>query len=204
MSVNLDKAGFDTSNRRAQKVDLVCFGMEHTLVLNSSYEPLQIISWKRAIRMLFQEKVEVVDEYDREIRSVSLSIRLPSILRLRHYVHRRRSHYQVKFTRTNLYARDRYQCQYCGSGYPSAELTYDHVIPVARGGDKSWENIVTCCIPCNRRKGNRMPREARFSLLREPKAPSGFPHKVHFLLYQKKAPESWRSYIFWNMAVSFD
>lgn len=178
--------------------------MEHTLLLNSSYEPLQIVSWKRAIRMLFQEKVEVVHEYDREIRSVSVSIRLPSVLRLRHYVKSRRNHHQVRFTRTNLYARDRYKCQYCRHRFPPTALTYDHVIPVARGGGKSWENIVTCCIPCNRTKGNRIPQEAGLSLLRQPKAPAGFPQKVHFLLYQKNAPESWRSYIFWHMAISFD
>ena len=178
--------------------------MEHTLLLNSSYEPLQIVSWKRAIRMLFQEKVEVVHEYDREVRSVSLSIRLPSVLRLRHYVKGRRDQHQVKFARANLYTRDGYQCQYCGSRFSSTALTYDHVIPVAPGGGKSWENIVTCCISCNRTKGNRMPREAGLTLLRQPKAPTGFPQKVQFLLYRRKAPESWRSYIFWNLSVSFD
>lgn len=178
--------------------------MEHTLVLNASYEPLQIVSWKRAIRMLFQEKVEVVAEYDREIRSVSLSIRLPSVLRLLHYVKNKRNYHQVKFTRTNIYARDKYQCQYCGGRFLVSELTYDHVIPVARGGGKSWENIVTSCIPCNRWKGDRTPEEAGLSLLRQPKAPVGFPHKIQFLLYQKKAPESWHSYIFWNVGLSFE
>ncbi|MBI4444618.1 MAG: HNH endonuclease [Acidobacteria bacterium] len=177
--------------------------MEHTLVLNASYEPLQIVSWKRAIRMLFQEKVEVVAEYDREIRSVTVSIKLPSVLRLLQYARVKRNHHQVKFTRSNLYARDGYRCQYCGERVALSELTYDHVIPVARGGGKTWENIVTCCIPCNRRKGDRTPDEAGLSLLREPKAPAGFPQKVHFLLYQKKAPESWRNYIFLNVGLSF-
>lgn len=185
-------------------LEKLIFCMEHTLVLNASYEPLQIVSWKRAIRMLFQEKVEVVAEYDREIRSVSVSIRLPSVLRLLHYVRVKRSHQQVKFTRSNIYARDKHRCQYCGVRFLSGELTYDHVIPVARGGGKSWENIVTSCIPCNRNKGDRTPEEAGLTLLREPKAPPGFPHKVHFLLYQKKAPESWHNYIFWNMGISLD
>lgn len=178
--------------------------MEHTLLLNASYEPLQIVSWKRAIRLLFQEKVEVVAEYDREIHSVSVTIRLPSVLRLLHYVKIRRHHSQVKFSRANLYARDNFRCQYCGQQFPVRQLTYDHVVPVARGGPKTWENIVTCCIPCNRKKGNKTPEEAGLVLLRAPKAPYGFPHKVQFLLQRRQAPESWRTYIFWYREPAFE
>ncbi|MGH9339749.1 MAG: HNH endonuclease [Acidobacteriota bacterium] len=172
--------------------------MDHTLVLNATYEPLQIVPWKRAMRMLFQEKVEVVAEYDRVIHSVSLSMRLPSVLRLHYYVKVRRSHHQVKFTRANIYARDSYRCQYCGSKPPSHDLTYDHVLPVAQGGQKTWENIITCCVVCNRRKGGQTPEQAGLRLLRQPKAPSAFPHKIHFYLYHGKAPDSWKDYIFWN------
>ncbi len=172
--------------------------MEQILVLNSTYEPLQVISWQRAVRMLFQEKVEVVEEYDREIRSVSLSIRLPSVLRLLRYVRVKRHHNQVRFTRANIYARDHHRCQYCGQRSPTSQLTYDHVIPVARGGNKSWENIVACCIKCNRKKGNRTPEEAGLKPLRAPKAPYGFPHRINFLLWESKAPDSWKSYIFWS------
>ena len=172
--------------------------MEQILVLNSTYEPLQVISWQRAVRMLFQEKVEVVEEYDREIRSVSLSIRLPSVLRLLRYVKVKRHHNQVRFTRANIYSRDHYRCQYCGHRFQASQLTYDHVIPVARGGNKSWENIVTCCVRCNRRKGNRTPEEAGLKPLRGPKAPYGFPHRINFLLWESKAPDSWKSYIFWS------
>ena len=172
--------------------------MEQILVLNSTYEPLQVIAWKRAVRMLFQEKVEVVEEYDRNIRSVSLSIRLPSVLRLLRYVKVKRHHNQVRFTRANIYSRDHHQCQYCGQGFPTSHLTYDHVIPVARGGNKSWENIVTCCVTCNRKKGNRTPEEAGLKPLRGPKAPYGFPHRIKFLLWESQAPDSWKSYIFWS------
>lgn len=172
--------------------------MEQILVLNSTYEPLQVISWKRAVRMLFQEKVEVVEEYEREIRSVSLSIRLPSVLRLLCYVKLKRHHHQVRFTRVNLYSRDRYCCQYCGRRFPARQLTYDHVIPVTRGGHKSWENIVTCCIRCNRKKGNLTPEEADLKPLRRPKAPYGFPHRISLLLWESKAPDSWKHYIFWS------
>lgn len=171
--------------------------MEHTLVLNATYEPLQIIGWKRAVRMVFQEKVEVVAEYDREIRSVSNRIRLPSVLRLLHYVKIRHGCNRIKFSRENLYARDGYRCQYCGTRAPLSQLTYDHVIPVAQGGIKSWENIVTCCIQCNRKKGNRSPAQADLRLLRIPKAPSGFPYRVRLLFRQPAVPESWKDYIFW-------
>ena len=172
--------------------------MEQILVLNSTYEPLQVISWQRAVRMLFQEKVEVVEEYDREIRSVSLSLRLPSVLRLLRYVTVKRHHNQVRFPRANIYSRDHHRCQYCGQSFPSSQLTYDHVIPVARGGNKSWENIVTCCIRCNRKKGNRTPEEAGLKPLRGPKAPYGFPYRISFLLWESQAPDSWKSYIFWS------
>jgi 5-methylcytosine-specific restriction endonuclease McrA len=173
-----------------------------TLVLNATYEPIQVVSWRRAIRMLFQEKVEVVAEYDKEIRSVSVSIKLPSVLRLLSYINVKRHHHQVKFTRANIYSRDQHRCQYCGRRFPPAELTYDHVIPVARGGKKNWENIVTCCRECNRCKGDHTPEEVGLKLLRPPKAPSGFPHKMHFLLSRTKPPDSWKSYIFWNVHVS--
>lgn len=172
--------------------------MERILVLNSTYEPLQVISWKRALRMLFQGKVEVLEEYDREVCSVYLSIRLPSVLRLLRYVKVKRHHNQVKFTRSNIYSRDRYCCQYCGRRLSAGHLTYDHVVPVARGGSKNWENIVTSCIPCNRKKGNRTPEEAGLKLLKRPKAPYGFPHRITFLLWESKAPETWKDYIFWS------
>lgn len=175
--------------------------MEHTLVLNATYEPLRIIPWRRAVRLLLQNKVEVLAEYDLVIRSVSFSLRLPSVLRLNHYVKVKRWHNQVKFTRANLYARDRYRCQYCGRRFSNGELTYDHVIPVSHGGPKTWENIVTCCISCNRRKGDRTPEEAGLKLLQKPKAPSGFPHKLQFYFHQGEAPDSWKNYIFWHRST---
>ena len=170
--------------------------LERILVLNSTYEPLVIVSWRRAVRMMFQGKVEVLDEYELEIHSVSIAIRLPSVVRLRQYVKHHRYHGQVKFSRCNIYARDHYRCQYCGGCHSAHELTYDHVIPVSRGGDKDWENIVTCCIPCNRKKANRTPDEAGLRLLKRPKAPLGFVQKFQLLTRQTQAPESWRSYLF--------
>jgi len=170
--------------------------MEQTLLLNATYEPLQIVSWKRAIRMLFQDKVEVLEEYKNEIRSVSLAIRVPSVIRLLHYVKMHRNHRTVKLSRTNLFTRDNFRCQYCGIKLSSSELTYDHLIPVSRGGKKNWDNIVTCCVPCNRIKSNRTPKESGLRLLRNPKTPSGFPIRLQFLMAKIKTPESWLDYTF--------
>jgi 5-methylcytosine-specific restriction endonuclease McrA len=140
----------------------------------------------------------VVEVYNREIRSITVSIRLPSVIRLLHYVKVRRDHAKVKFSRHNLYVRDHYCCQYCRRQLPTQKLTYDHVIPVARGGGKNWENIVTSCVDCNRKKANRTPEEAGLRLLKKPKAPMGFPTKVHFLLSRSRAPDCWKAYIFWS------
>ena len=172
--------------------------MDQTLLLNATYEPLPIVSWKRAIRMLFQEKVEVVEVYDREIRSITLTVRMPSVIRLLHYVKVGREHAKVKFSRHNLFVRDNYRCQYCRRQLPANRLTYDHVIPVAKGGGKNWENIVTSCVDCNREKGDRTPDEAGLRLLKKPSAPIGFPTKIHFMLSRSRAPDCWKTYIFWG------
>jgi len=173
--------------------------MESTLLLNASFEPLKIISWQRAITLLFAGKVEVIEEYSKEIHSVTFSVKLPSILRLLKYVKVKKSRI-VKFSRANIYARDKYTCQYCNTGFRSEELTFDHVIPVSRGGTKSWENIVTACIECNRRKGGLTPPEAGMKLVQKPVEPSWVP-SLSLTLVFKNAPESWRDYLYWNVEL---
>ena len=111
--------------------------MEHALVLNASYEPINIVSWKRALTLLCQGKVEVLAEYDREIRSISFAIKLPSVLRLLKYVKIRRRFHRTKFCRANIYARDHHTCQYCGRTCSTEGLTFDHVIPIVKGGGSS-------------------------------------------------------------------
>lgn len=178
--------------------------MNSTLVLNATYEPIQIISWQRAVRMLFQNKVEVVAEYKREIRSISLTIKMPSVLRLLHYVRLRPDYSRIRFSRANVYARDNHTCQYCSRRLKTEQLTYDHIVPVARGGEKTWENIVTCCVSCNHRKGNRTPGEAGLRLSKKPKAPNGFHYKIRLQLNQCAPPESWKDFIFWNLEVGIE
>jgi 5-methylcytosine-specific restriction endonuclease McrA len=118
--------------------------MEQTLLLNATYEPLKIVDWQKAITLMCQGKVEVVAEYDREIRSVSISFKLPSVIRLLRFIRIKRKFDYVPFSRANIYARDNHECQYCGDEFPTSDLTFDHVLPVAQGGRKDWENIVTC------------------------------------------------------------
>ena len=109
--------------------------MNATLLLNASYEPLRIISWKKALTLFFAGKVEVIEEYEHQVHAITFAIKLPSIIRLLKYV-RVKKHNRVKFSRANIYARDDYTCQYCGKKFPSEDLTFDHVVP-SRWADKS-------------------------------------------------------------------
>ncbi len=143
---------------------------EQVLLLNASFEPLNVINWKRAVKLVFMDKVEVVEESDREVRSVSDSMMIPSVVRLMGFVRFRRR--EAKYSRKNVYARDQHTCQYCGKHFSAGHLTCDHVIPRSRGGKADWANIVTCCVICNRKKGGRTPAEARMHLLKKPIRPS--------------------------------
>lgn len=172
--------------------------MEQVLLLNLSYEPLKVINWKKAITLLCLGKVEVIEEYGRDIRSVSMTIRLPSVVRLLRMVKRPKR--PVRFSRQNIYARDRYRCQYCGSRFPTEELTYDHVLPRSRGGKTEWENIVTCCVACNRKKGGKTPEEARMHLIRKPVRPTWVP-ALRITIGIKEVPTTWRDYLYWNVEL---
>ena len=171
--------------------------MEQTLLLNASYEPLKVVDWQKAITLWCQGKVEVIAVHDREIRGVSISFKLPSIIRLLRFVKIKRRLDYVPFSRANIYARDGHGCQYCQRAFPTSELTFDHVVPVAQGGRKDWENIVTCCVSCNRKKGGRTPHEAGMRLLRHPRRPASAP-AVRVTIGLRNAPESWRDYLYWN------
>jgi 5-methylcytosine-specific restriction endonuclease McrA len=174
--------------------------MEQTLLLNATYEPLKVVHWQKAVTLLCQGKVEVVEVYDREIRAVRFSFKLPSVIRLLRYIKIKRRFDYVPFSRANIYSRDRHCCQYCGNQLPTSELTFDHVVPVAQGGRKDWENIVTCCINCNRRKGGRTPEEARMRLVRTPRRPESAP-AIRITIGLRNAPESWRDYLYWNVEL---
>ncbi|MBC8418995.1 MAG: HNH endonuclease [Proteobacteria bacterium] len=172
--------------------------MEQVLLLNTTYEPLKIINWKKAITLLMLGKVEVLEEYGRDIHSVTFTIKLPSVVRLLMMVRKPKN--AVKFSRQNIYARDKYRCQYCGSKLPVEDLSYDHVIPKSRGGKTLWSNIVTCCMVCNRKKGGRAPKEANMRLVRKPSKPKWLP-ALRVTIGFKEVPTSWRDYLYWNVEL---
>ena len=172
--------------------------MEQVLLLNITYEPLKVINWKRAVIMLTLGKVEVIEEYTREIHSVSFSIKLPAVVRLLRFARRPRT--PVRFSRQNIYIRDNYRCQYCGRIFPPTDLTWDHVLPRARGGKTEWGNIVACCIECNKRKGGRIPSEVSMTLIRKPRRPEWLPILTITLGF-RHTPQSWRDYIYWNVEL---
>jgi 5-methylcytosine-specific restriction endonuclease McrA len=174
--------------------------MEQTLLLNATYEPLKVVHWQKAITLWCQGKVEIIASHDREIRAVSFSVKLPSVIRLLRYVRIKKRFDYVPFSRANIYARDGYTCQYCAHAFPTQELTFDHVVPVSQGGRKDWENIVTCCVSCNRRKGGRTPEEARMRLVKPPRRPDSAP-AIRITIGLRNAPDSWRDYLYWNMEL---
>ncbi len=143
------------------------------LVLNSSYEFLGFTDWQSAICSVYTGKVIVEAEYDDVVHSVSSSMRVPAVIRLRKYVkvvYERITY--VSYTKRNVHLRDNYICQYCGD--KQKELTIDHVIPESRGGLTTWENTASACADCNYKKDDRTPQEAGMRLIRIPHKPHGF------------------------------
>lgn len=165
-----------------------------TLILDQGYQPHRVVTWQKAVTMLFGGKVEVVEEYDEPIRSVSLTIQMPAVVRLQH---RFRGHRGVRFSRVNVMTRDGFRCQYCGKPGNSKQLTLDHVVPRSRGGRLQWSNIVAACRECNARKGNRTPEQAGMTLRRLPSRPAWLPAASCYLA-TKKVPDSWLSWLQWG------
>jgi 5-methylcytosine-specific restriction endonuclease McrA len=164
-----------------------------TLLLTQGYQPLKVISWQRAICMSFLGKVEVITTHPkREIRTVSYVFPAPAVVRLVRS-HRIGPHH-VRFSRRNVYLRDRFLCQYCHARFPERELTLDHVVPRSRGGRTEWANVVACCVPCNRGKGNKTPDEAGLRLLSLPSKPFWRPSTAAHLGIEA-IPEVWRDWL---------
>ncbi len=168
------------------------------LVLNAdfrplSYYPLSLWSWQDAIKAVFMDRVNIVSEYDRAVSSPSFSMRLPSVVSLKTYVKPSRT---PAFTRFNVFLRDRFTCQYCGS---HEELTFDHVIPRSKGGLTTWENVVAACSPCNLRKSDKLPREIDMLPHQPPFAPSVQDlHRNGRLFPPNYLHDSWFDYLYWD------
>jgi 5-methylcytosine-specific restriction endonuclease McrA len=171
------------------------------LVLNAdfrplSYFPLSLWSWQDAVKAVFLDRVSVLSEYDHEVHSPSLTIRLPSVIALKGYIATAR---RPAFTRFNVFLRDAFACQYCNERTPAPELTFDHVIPRSRGGRTTWENVVTACGPCNLEKGSRLPRECRMFPLATPRQPSTWELQENGRAFPPNyLHESWRDYLYWD------
>ena len=168
------------------------------LVLNAdyrplSYYPLSLWSWQDAIKAVFLERVNILAEYERSVRSPSFEMKLPSVVSLKTYVKPARN---PAFTRFNLFLRDRFECQYCGY---AQDLTFDHVIPRSRGGRTTWENVVTACAPCNLLKGGRLPHQIKM----QPRHRQHRPSVTELRSNGRRFPpnylhDSWADYLYWD------
>jgi len=163
------------------------------LVLNATYEPINVTAVRRALVLILKGAATTEEEDGSFIRSARLAVRIPSVIRLAEF---RRIPYQTRvLSRKNVLLRDRYTCQFCGRVLPAHELTLDHVIPRSRGGHTDWDNLVACCHTCNNQKGDRLPEEAGLKLLRPPR-----PFTLHtsrqIMRMLGRSDERWRKYLF--------
>lgn len=181
-----------------EKDELSCF---RGLVLDISYRPVNVVCWRRAICLEFMEKVDVLEYYDQTVSSPRGSFYIPAVLRVPHLlqvVKRRRIKHCI--SRKNIFYRDNYTCQYCSS---HDDLTIDHIMPVSRGGEWKWENLVTACSRCNSRKGQKTLEQANMKLNKIPKAPKDYDilaipltaAALRMLRLRKGVPEEWLQYL---------
>ena len=171
------------------------------LVLNAdfrplSYFPLSLWSWQDAVKAVFLDRVNIVSEYDRVVRSPRIAMPLPSVISLKHYITASR---RPAFTRFNVFLRDRFTCQYCGDRFPTQDLTFDHVIPRSRGGRTAWDNVVTACSSCNLRKGNRLPRRVTMHPLVRPDEPTVYQLQSNGRAFPPNyLHQSWNDFLYWD------
>ena len=162
-----------------------------TLLLSASYFPIRVISWERAIKMRFEGTADVVAEYKDEISSPSVTWKVPAVVRERRVAHVKQA---IRFSRSNVYLRDGYRCQYCGKKFDAKGLTYDHVVPRCQGGKTEWANIVAACHACNCKKGGLETDEAGMFPLRAPVRPKWLPAR-RALIDRGSAPVEWLAFL---------
>lgn len=162
-----------------------------TLVLDVGYQPLGVITWERAITLWCQGKVEIVEEYvDLWVRSARQSFKVPSVVRFVKNIFKKVR--KIKFSRENVYARDKGKCQYCSIYVPREDFTLDHVTPRALNGKTEWTNVVVCCISCNRQKKDKPYEKSGMKLLAMPIKPKSLFQTLHWM---KGSPDSWKDYL---------
>lgn len=171
------------------------FRLHHpVLVLNASYEPINICAARRAIVLVLKGLAHPEELTQQTLSAARRQFAVPSVIRLLEY--RRIPHQSRALSRKNILMRDRYACQYCGRSGQSATLTLDHVIPRSRGGESAWENLVACCHECNNRKGNRTPEEANMKLSKVPR-PFSLHTSRHLMRLLGRGEDQWRKYLFY-------
>ncbi|MFQ5700811.1 MAG: HNH endonuclease [Acidobacteriota bacterium] len=189
----------------------------NVLVLNRLFQAIQVTSVRKAFCLLYKGQVKAVEPdyttyswehwcdvpvqpHDDVIYTPAMRVKIPRVILLLHYDSLPR--HEVRFTRKNIYFRDRNRCQYCGRRFPTRDLNLDHVVPLSRGGRSTWDNVVCCCLECNGRKGNRLPSEAGMMPLKPPVKPRWHPLvKVTFAGSQY---EAWRNFLdiaYWNVEL---
>jgi len=165
--------------------------MSNVLVLNATYEPLSVVSIRRAIVLLLKEKAEVVEATNARLRAEHVDLSVPSVIRLVTYVPVP-PRLPLPVSRRTVLARDNYTCQYCGAQPGKTQLTIDHLVPRSKGGGTTWDNVVAACAPCNRRKGNRTPDTAGLSLRSTPARPR---YLAFVLLSERGRDDTWEKYL---------
>lgn len=167
--------------------------MEYSvLLLNSNYEPLNVCDTRRAFRLLFGDKAEVLEYDHHEVHTPRAVYRAPSVIRLQYMIKRPRP--RVRLSRREVFARDRHTCQYCGR--QTHELTLDHVVPRHRGGGHTWDNLVTACKACNHHKGAKTLEEAHMRLHQTPTEPRADVYALYTPYLANPRNEAWRTYLF--------
>jgi len=171
------------------------------LILNADYQPisyfpLSLWSWQDSIKAVYLDRVNIIAEYESEVRSSSFSMKIPSVIALKKYIPISK---KPPFTRFNLFLRDNFSCQYCGDIFTSNELTFDHVIPKSKGGETKWENVVAACAKCNLKKSDLLFTEVNMKLIKKPFTPTNSQLQV----VGKKFPpnylhKSWMDYVYWD------
>ena len=167
---------------------------EPVLVLNATFEPINITAVRRALVLLLKGVAQAEELNHAEIHSASNAVRVPSVIRLLAYRHIPQQ--TRALSRKNILLRDRNTCQFCGKVFPASDLTLDHVVPRSRGGRSSWENLVACCYQCNNSKGDRSPEEAGLQLVRRPRPFTLHTSRQLMRLIGNK-DEKWRKYLFY-------
>lgn len=163
-----------------------------TLLLSPWFVPIRVLRWQDAVKMRYEQTADVVAEYSEEIRSPSVVWKVPAVMRLRRMGKQNKR--GIRFSRTNVYLRDRYSCQYCGGKFEPRDLSYDHVVPRSAGGRTDWENIVTACRTCNVRKGSKTCDEAGMFPLNRPVKPKVLPVSGPRIA-RESVPEEWLPYV---------